>query len=292
MPSNKFLLLAWVSGGKNTIFVSMRIHVYIYVYTHKYESCVVWVYVCMWVCLCVQVSTSVCGPVEARERHQCPLPFFTLLSEDELSRWTQSSLFLRYVGGQMPWSTQQVLGLQVCETVLGDSCPPSHPSALEYFKLVSHPMKTKIEARSFCTSIQALGWSSQVFKSEVKHEAGRSGGSSLRALLLPWGSPNPTLWAHREHFVSCVHCGRHFAVFLECVLHEVSVRSKWNTRIPAALKRMDFSKFLGHIGWVLTAAMVAAHGARKYPELRGRRLCQVLKWRHQWSCWAVWVGKQ
>lgn len=123
MPSNKFLLLAWVSGGKNTIFVSMHIHVYIYVYTHKNESCVVWVYVCMWVCLCVQVSTSVCGPVEARERHQCPLPFFTLLSEDELSRWTQISLFLRYVGGQMTWSTQQVLGLQVCETVLGDRSP-------------------------------------------------------------------------------------------------------------------------------------------------------------------------
>lgn len=173
-----------------------------------------------------------------------------------------------------------------------DSCPPSHPSALEYFKLVSHPMTTKIEARSFCTSIQALGWSSQVFKSEVKHEAGRSGRSSLGALLLPWGSPNPTLWAHREHFVSCVHCGRHFAVFLECVLHEVSVCSKWNTRIPAALKRMDFSKFLGHIDWVLTAAMVAVHGAHKYPELRGRRLGQVLKWRHQWPCWVVWVGKQ
>lgn len=35
---------------------------------------------------------------------KCPLSFFLLLSEDELSRWTRSSLFLRYAGGQMPWS--------------------------------------------------------------------------------------------------------------------------------------------------------------------------------------------
>lgn len=73
----------------------------------------------------------------------------------------------------------------------GDSCPPSHPSALEYFKLVSHPMKTKIEARSFCTSIQALGWSSQVFKSEVKHEAGRYGGQTSELYFCLRVPPTP-----------------------------------------------------------------------------------------------------